>query len=247
MSAQILIAVVVGIAAVLAISSGGIAKAKEFFKSSDTDKKPAVEGGSQPARSEASQDQMPLTDKERKTSEQIKKINDGLEIFKTPDDLPRNDSDLTRFDTRINSIDAKKASKTLTPQQQKGAQTVRELAIPNSVKFSTSLAGSVPTTGQQLKREEPVVITNAKSLGGSSALQQKIILEQQRAEVLSKALYGDVQNPKFVKNSKQVSNPKPSTTQRLTNEQVKDQTQKKVQEALEFNRQVIEKKKAGKK
>lgn len=236
MNAGALIALGIGAVAIFWIASGGIQKAKDYFKE-DLDKTPATEGGSAPARPESSQEQNPLTDKERKTNEAIKKMNEGLDKISNPDDLPRNDSDLSAFDTKTRSINSQTASH-LSKENQKLAHEQRELAIPNSVKYSSSLAGSVPTTGKQIKREEPVVITNAKSLGGSSALQQKIILEQERAKKISETLYGNVQNSSFVKDTKtQVSNPQPSETQK--SETAKEKNARRLAEAQEYNRKQL--------
>ena len=62
---------------------------------------------------------------------------------------------------------------------------------------NTSLVGSKKTSGPQLKREEPVIITNAKNSPSSSRLQQAIVKEQTKAEELFKKLYGNVNNPNF--------------------------------------------------
>lgn len=199
-SFKAIFALIAAIGATAFVASGGIDKTKSFVKSTTAG---LGSGTITTLQSE----------KAAKTEEMEEKITSGL-TPRSESRLPSSadKSSLAPYETNRNlpaGLGTLNEQETigLTPAQQKAARLARELVIPQEIKYSTSLAGAALVTGPQLKREEPVVITNAAQVtnAGSSALQQAIVREQQRAEQISLALYGNVQNPKFVTTEKPVT------------------------------------------
>lgn len=239
---KIIIAVLIGVAAVVFFGTGQHERIRGLIpkdlKKSVSDvfsESPRVETKSDSIIPESS------TKSDTKEIEQKIKFTPDIET-KLPSNTDR--QSLAKFETNtqiptgFGSLDEQETIK-LSNEQQKAARLARELALPQEIKFSTSLAGAALVTGPQLKREEPVVITNAAktTTAKSSALQQKIVEEQKRAEQISLALFGNVQNPNFVKNAENFNRPANTTTTAKTSQQ---RNAERLAAALAFNAQVLE-------
>jgi len=202
---------IVGIALTLFFGVGGVealrSRLPKDLKESISD---AVGGGSIVdtrsddliPESSTKQDTKELTDKITLTPEQEKSLP-------TSSTIPTNAQTNLAIPSGFGSLNEQE-TQGLTKEQQKGARIARELTIPQELKRDTSLAGSIKTQGPQFKR-------------GSETARQIQQQEAERAAQSSLILFGNIQNPKFVKT------PKPQNTTTITQKKIEQTAAKTLQ------------------